>query len=273
LDYYKDFGSEVNAFRDFINRTEEGGCIICCEDDINLKGILKDYKNRYVLFGLKESAHIYPKNIKFINLTSEFDCYYKDKLIGRFHLALGGEHNISNALSVIALGIELGIDLGCIKKALAEYKGAQRRLEARFNDKGISVFDDYAHHPTEIRATLTAIKNLKPKRVIAIFQPHRYTRTQLLLDEFGKCFDMADYVIITDVYPASEPPIKGIGGRSVYDKIKEYAPLKEGCFLPKEEIINHVLGIVGPGDLIITLGAGDIIKICDELVKRLKRQS
>jgi UDP-N-acetylmuramate--alanine ligase len=109
--------------------------------------------------------------------------------------------------------------------------------------------------------------------MIVVFQPHRYTRTQLLLEEFGRSFDYADYAVITDIYPASEPPIKGVNGKCIYDKIKEYAPLKEGCFLPKEEIVAHILKIIQPQDLIITLGAGDIVKVSDELVEKLKRES
>jgi len=272
LDYYKEFKNEIDAFREFLNRTEDDGCVFCCADDMNLINILKDYKNRYVLFGLGENSQIYPKNIKLKGLSSEFDCFYNHKFIDKFYLALGGEHNISNALSVIALGLELGIDLEIIKKTLANYKGAVRRLEIKFNDKGLMLIDDYAHHPTEIRATLSAIRNLKQKRVIAVFQPHRYSRTKLLLDEFGKSFDLADYVVVTDIYPASEPPLKGINGRCVYDKIKEHAPDKKIVFLPKDEIIRHISAVIKPGDLVITLGAGDIVKICDELVERLKRK-
>ncbi len=273
LDYYKEFEKELCAFREFLNRTEEDGCVFCCDDDINLKRILSDYKNRYVLFGLSKSAHIYPKDIQLKNLSSEFDCFYKNKFIARFHLELGGKHNISNALSVIALGLELGINLECIKKTLEGYKGARRRLEIKFEDANYLIVDDYAHHPTEIRATLEAVKNLKQQRIIAVFQPHRYTRTKLLLDEFTKSFDSADYVIITDIYPASEPPIEGINAKCIYDKIKERAPNKEIVVLPKEEIVKHILGLIKPQDLVITLGAGDIVKICDELVERFKRQS
>lgn len=271
LDYYKEFSSEVNAFRRFLSQTEKDGCVFCCGDDANLKEILKGYKNRYVLFGLNSNSDIYPKNIKRDGLSSEFDCFYKDKFIGRFYLALGGEHNISNALSVIALGLELGIDLGLIKDALREYKGSKRRLEVKFYADGYLVIDDYAHHPTEIKATLSAIKNLGAKRSIVIFQPHRYTRTKLLLDEFTKSFDLADYLIITDIYPAGEKPIEGVDARMIYDRIKQRSPDKQVFFLPKDEILKHALGVISDGDLVITLGAGDIVKVGDELVERIKR--
>jgi UDP-N-acetylmuramate--alanine ligase len=138
-------------------------------------------------------------------------------------------------------------------------------------DKNYLIIDDYAHHPTEIKATLAATRNLKCNRLIAVFQPHRYSRTKLLLDEFARCFDLADYVIITDIYPASEPPLEGVSGRLIYDKIKEHTPNKQISFLPKEDIVTHILESIRPDDLVLTLGAGDIVKTCDELVERLKR--
>lgn len=271
LDYYKEFRCELITFREFLSKTTEDGCLFCCNDDPNLKNILKDYKNRYVLFGLNDIADIHPKNIELKELTSEFDCFYKNRFVDRFHLNLGGNHNISNALSVIALSLELGIDLECIKNSLANYEGARRRLEIKFNENGLMVIDDYAHHPTEIRATLSAVKNLRKNRIIAIFQPHRYTRTKLLLDEFAKSFDLVDYVIVTDIYPANEPPIEGVNGKRIYEKMKEQAPNKIVIFLPKDEIIAHVLDIIKPDNVVITLGAGDIAKVCDELVNKLKR--
>ena len=272
LDYYKEFNNEINAFKEFLNKTEINGCAFCCDDDINLKDILRDYKKRYILFGLKESAHIYPKNIEMQGFASEFDCIYKNKFLARFYLALSGMHNISNALAVIALGLELGIDLEFIKKTLAYYKGTQRRMEVKFSNNRFLLIDDYAHHPTEIKATLAAIKNLKPNRLIAVFQPHRYTRTKLLLEEFAHSFDLVDYLILTDIYAASEPSLEGVTSMSIYDKIKEYAPDKKIDFLAKEEIPEYLLKIIKPGDLVIILGAGDIVKASDELAEGLQRK-
>jgi UDP-N-acetylmuramate--alanine ligase len=271
LDYYKDFESEVDAFEKFIHRTAQDGCIFCCDDDVRLKDIVKRYENRYVLFGLKKSAHIYPENIEIHGLSSRFDCVYRNKFAGRFYLSLAGTHNISNVLAVIAVGLELGIDTEIIKKTLAGYKGAGRRIEVKFDNKEYMVIDDYAHHPTEIKATLAAVQSIKRNRIIAVFQPHRYTRTQLLLDEFGQSFDSAQQVFVTDVYAASELPLEGVTGGSVADRIKAHSPDKEITFLPKEELVKRILKIIRPGDLVITLGAGDITKICDELVEELKR--
>ena len=270
LDYYKNFEKEIEAFKQFLNQTDDDGCVFCSADDPALTGILKDYRKKYVLFGMKETAQVYPKNIKLEGLRSEFDCYHKNKFVARFNLALGGEHNISNALAVVALGLELGIDLEFIRKALSGYKGAKRRLEIKFKSDDYTVIDDYAHHPTEIQATLKAAASLKPERFIAIFQPHRYTRTQLLLDEFAKSFNAIDQLIVTDIYAASEPAVAGVNAQLLCEKIKEQALGKAVNFIPKEKIVEYVLGILRPGDLVITLGAGDIVKVSDELAERLQ---
>ncbi|MCX5713685.1 MAG: UDP-N-acetylmuramate--L-alanine ligase [Candidatus Omnitrophica bacterium] len=271
LDYYKDFEKEKSAFGEFLKLTREDGCIFACYDDANLREMLKTTAIRRVFFGLDDQSDIYPQDVWLDGLTCEFNCYYKGKLLERFSLPLGGMHNISNSLAAIAVGLELGIALPVIKRALAGFKGTGRRIEVKFRSNDYIIIDDYAHHPTEIKATLAAVKNLKPhNRLIAVFQPHRYSRTQLLLEDFARSFDLADYLIITDIYAASETPIPGVEGRSIYEKIKKYAPDKELYFLRKEEILPHLLKNIRSGDIVATLGAGDIIKVCDELVGRLK---
>jgi UDP-N-acetylmuramate--alanine ligase len=173
----------------------------------------------------------------------------------------------------VGVGLELGIGLEAIKDALADYRGAKRRLEIKFEGRGLLVIDDYAHHPTEIKATLNAADRLGHGRMIAVFQPHRYTRTHLLMDEFSRSFTLADCVVITDIYAASEPPIKGVHARALADKIKALNPDKEVVYLVKEEIPAYILKILKKEDLVITLGAGDIVKVSDELAERLKSQS
>ncbi|MCM8763116.1 MAG: UDP-N-acetylmuramate--L-alanine ligase, partial [Candidatus Omnitrophica bacterium] len=270
MDYYKDWSNLINTYKKFIGHTKENGLVLACGDDINLKSILGEYKNRYILFGLTRESDIFPKEIITREWLTEFECIYKNKSLGRFNLPLLGVHNVSNALSAIALGLEVGIDLKVIKEALSTFKGSERRLQIKLKQDGVLILDDYAHHPTEIRTVLGAIKKLNYKRIIVIFQPHRYSRTKLLLDEFATCFDLSDYNIITDIYPASEEPIPDISGRSIYEKIK-YAGHKETHFLPKEEIVDYVCKILRPQDLVITLGAGDIYKVCNDLVTRIKK--
>ncbi|MFA5090142.1 MAG: UDP-N-acetylmuramate--L-alanine ligase [Candidatus Omnitrophota bacterium] len=270
LDYYKDFESEVQAFSRFIRNTRQGGCVFACGDDKNLRSILKGYPGRHIFFGISEGSDIRPENISIKGLSSEFDCLYYNKPVSHFELSLGGLHNISNSLAVIALGLELGIGPDKISKALGKYPGTHRRLETRFKNQDYLLLDDYAHHPTEIKATLDAIKYLGAKRVIAVFQPHRYSRTSLLLDEFSGSFDSVGYLVVTDIYAASERPIEGVDAEALAERIKERLGSERVDFLPKEKIVGHILKIIKPGDLVITLGAGDIVKTCEELAGRLK---
>jgi UDP-N-acetylmuramate--alanine ligase len=270
LDYYRNFENELNAFRDFLKRTREGGCVFACADDLNLKKLISGYKQRVVSFGLDQPADICAKNIELSGLSSDFDCYLKDKFISRFHLALGGRHNISNSLAVIGLGLEMGIDLSSISRTLQGYKGAGRRLEIKFKSDKYLVLDDYAHHPTEIKATLAVIDNLKCGRKIVVFQPHRYSRTQLLLDEFAACFKQADYLIVLDIYAASEQPIAGVDTQVLLKRIKESYPDKQAVYLAKEKVADFLLGFMQAGDLVITLGAGDIVRVADALAEKLK---
>jgi UDP-N-acetylmuramate--alanine ligase len=270
LDYYHNFSNELAAFGSFIKRTQAGGCVFACSDDPNLLNIMRTYEGKHIFFGLGGSADIYARNIVFKGLLCDFDGYFQDKFISRFHLALGGKHNISNALAVIGLGLELGIDLKYIRSSLEGYKGAGRRLEVKYRSDKYLVIDDYAHHPSEIKATLAVIANLEVKRKIVVFQPHRYTRTQLLLNDFAKSFAQADYLIITDIYAASEQPIEGVSAQGLLKKIKELDPLKEAIYLPKEDILSHLLGMIREGDLVVTLGAGDIVRVSDVLAQKLK---
>jgi len=312
LDYYQDFSSVQQAFHGFINQTKNDGCLFCWQDDPYLKNLLSDYKRKVIFFGLKQSADLCALNIALKGLISEFDCFWHREFIGRFKIALGGRHNILNALAVIALGLELGIDKELIKSALISYQGARRRLEIKFSSLECLVLDDYGHHPTEIKATLEAVRSLNPQRLLVIFQPHRYTRTKLLLDSFASCFDLADYLIITDIYSAGEAPIEGVSGYSIYERLKSGNYSGKLEFLPKENILKHVLNILNPPldklgtdfpefasaepgtragsgsapvsveghkskinlqDVVLILGAGDITKISDELADILKRQT
>lgn len=273
LDYYKDFDNQLRTFGKFIGNTARNGCVFCCDDDADAKTALSGYSGKRVLFGLTAAADIFPKDICPDGFSSQFSCFGKQRgFIGRFELNLPGIHNISNALAVIALALEIGIDLEIIKKALAGYKGASRRIEVKFRDENYLFIDDYAHHPTEIKATLSALRNLNPRRIIAVFQPHRYTRTKLLLEEFSRSFALADKIIITDIYAADEMPIEGVDAKMIAEKIKDISPGKEIVFLPKHKIHGYILEKIVCGDLVITLGAGDIVKVCDELAGYFKNK-
>lgn len=271
IDYYRSFQNALGAYREFMQKTAPDGCLFCCSDDDNLMRLVKDYPGKLVRFGLGANADVTARNIRIKGLASDFDVFSRGKFLSSFHLALGGRHNISNALAVAGLGIELGIDLKVMAEVFARYKGAGRRLDIKFQDRDFVVIDDYAHHPTEIRATLDALKYTQASRIIAVFQPHRYSRTQLLLEEFGKCFLQADYVALTDIYPAGEPAIPGITPALVMEKIKDNFPDKPVEFVPKEQLSGRILEIIKPGDTLVMLGAGDIIKVSDVVVEELKK--
>lgn len=272
LDYYGTFDNELRIFRDFIGRTEKEGCLFACYDDANLRQLLAGYKDKFRFFGLDPQAHIHAANIEFDGLQARFDCFSYGRLLKKFNLSLGGRHNISNALGVIALGLELGISCDTIGRALQEYKGARRRLEVKFRNRDYLLLDDYAHHPSEIKVTLQAAGNLKAARRIGVFQPHRYSRTKLLLDDFAVSFGGLDKLIITDIYAAGEPALEGVNAGLLLQKLKERSGI-EVIFLPKEEIAGYLEKIILPGDLMITLGAGDIVKVSDELARKLAEKN
>ena len=270
LDYYKDFAHVLESYGRFISQTDKDGCVFGCADDANVAGLLRGYGGKKIFFGMGRENDIYPENVRLDGLSSTFECRYRGRDAGSFRLPLGGMHNVGNALSVIALGFELGIDRDVICRALNGYQGSKRRLEIKFQDSEHILIDDYAHHPTEIKATLSAVRQLKRQRVVAVFQPHRYTRTSLLSGEFCGCFGDADYLVLTDIYSAGERPIEGVSGEELCRMVASANPGKRVVFVPKEEIAARITALLLPGDCVITLGAGDISRICDELSERFQ---
>jgi len=269
LDFYKDFGNLLKNFREFMDRTKK--TLILFGDDKNLRELTKDFKKKILLYGKSPHCHIQPKDINLSGFSSEFNCLYKGKDLGRIFLPLTGVHNVINSLAVIGLAMELGIDFKRIRDSLGIYSGVERRFQLKLKQDDLILIDDYGHHPTEIRATLEATKSIERKRLICIFQPHRYTRTKLLLDDFCKCFNSVDLLIITDIYPANEKPIEGISSQAILERMREFK--KENIlYLPKKEIGDFILNVAEPGDLILTIGAGDIGKVSDELAERIKEK-
>lgn len=271
MDYFKNFNSLLKAFGQFMNQTKSTGCLFGCWDDLRLRYLIKRYKKKVLTYGFSPEAQIRAQNISGTAFNSEFDCFLNEKNLGRFRLGLGGRHNILNSLAVVGLGLELGLSPQNIKSTFVNYKGTRRRLQIKFESPDCLILDDYGHHPTEIRAALEAVRLSKPRRLLVIFQPHRYSRTKLLFESFARSFILADYVIITDIYPAGESPIEGVSGYSLSQGLKK-AKHPAAQFLPKEDITSHILSILKPGDVVLILGAGDITLQSDELADSLKRQ-
>jgi UDP-N-acetylmuramate--alanine ligase len=200
---------------------------------------------------------------------TDFRAFYRERNLGPFRLVVPGVHNITNALAAIAVGLELDVPIDLIRKGLASFTGVERRFQVRGEKNGITVVDDYGHHPTEIRATLAAAKQGWGRRVVVLFQPHRYTRTRDLMDEFAKAFEQADVVFMTDIYAASESPIPGVTGARLADAVRAAGHPAVTYVERKQEMAAQVLPTLQPGDVVLTLGAGDIWKAGPELLEKL----
>lgn len=272
VDYYGNWQNILDAYQRFISQTDKGGLVIGCGDDKNIRDILKNSEKRNITYGLSEQSDCFAKDIRIKNLASQFNCIYKGIELGEINLGIPGIHNISNALACICVASELGIDFHKINKILSAFRGVQRRFQIKSQINGITIVEDYGHHPTEIIATLKAAKSADFKRIVVIFQPHRYTRTKFLLEEFVKCFDLGDYLIITDIYAASEEPIFGVSAEHLFERIKASGK-QDTFFISKNNIIEHLLGKIREGDLVLFLGAGDINKLSDDLAERVKQSS
>lgn len=269
MDYFKDTKGLIERFKEYIKGIKKGGLLIYSADDERARLLKKYCKESIISFGLKDTADLYAKNIVTQGCHIEFDCFQRGSLLGRFKVNVPGLHNVSNALAAICAGLKLGLTTVQIRQGLEKFTGTKRRFQIRGCFKGVTVVEDYAHHPSEITATLEAAGCFKPKRVIGVFQPHRFTRTLHLADRFSKCFNLSDYLILTDIYSASEDAIKGVDARLLYNKVTE-AGHRHVVYMRKNKIAEELCRIKRPGDMILVLGAGDINSIADELVKRLK---
>jgi len=273
LDHYENMENILKDFRKFIDKVPDNGRVILCKDCDNIKGLVKQCGRSHVSYGIFTEADLMAKDVELDKLNSKSKIYWQGKKIGELYLKVAGYHNILNALAAITVALELGISFREIAKTLSDFRGVHRRMEVVANtDDNILIIDDYAHHPTEIKATLSALKNSwQNRRIIAIFQPHRFSRTKLLAEKFGKAFFDADYVIIDDIYSANESPISGISGETIFGEIKK-TNHRQIKYLPsKDNILSYLSEIIQPGDIIITMGAGDIWTVAQELAKRLKK--
>jgi len=270
LDFYKDIEDIKDTFVQFINSVPFYGLAILCLDNTHIQDILPRIHVRYTTFGMSAQSDLQAREISFLDGKSRFSVFHQNINLGEINLNIAGQHNISNALAGIATALELKIPFATIKKALEEIQGVKRRLEIKGNKKGILVMDDYGHHPTEIRATLTAVRESYPKkRLIVMFQPHRYTRTQGLFDEFTRSFYQSAALIVLPIYAASEAPIPGVDSKTLCDAIKAHGH-KDVTFAPDfTQALSMVTHKAGKGDLVLTLGAGDIYTLGERLVEIL----
>ena len=266
LDYFKNMDNAISAYRRFVQNVKEGGTVYYNADDARLRRLIKKHSGRCVSFGTMDEANIKATAIKQRGLKIHFRCSIKNKIIpGEFTFPMPGRHNVTNALAAIAVASEAGIDFNIIKSAMACYKGVKRRFEIKTTSGGITLIEDYAHHPREIKAVLRACKPLR-KNLIVVFQPHRYTRTRDLFKEFINCFKGAGRVILTDIYAAGEKTIQGVTSKRLFAKIKQNG-VKNVEYLKKNAIPKRIKSIAGADDMVLVLGAGDINDIIPKLLK------
>ena len=269
MDYYVTFDKLRSAFRKFLNKVPFYGKAILCLDDPEVAGMLAGLERPHITYGMTAQADISASDIRHEGFSSVYTASLGSEVLGEVHLPVPGKHNIYNSLAAIAVGLELEIPFGTIAKALAGYSGTQRRFQKKGEERGVLVYDDYGHHPTEIRVTLEAAKQGWKGRVVAMFQPHRFSRTRDLLAEFGTAFNNADKVLVCDIYAAGEERIDNLTGEDVAGSITGHGHRDVEFVGSCEEAVDRAVELLEEGDMVITLGAGDIWKAGERLLERL----
>ena len=270
LDHYADLDAIVSAFLAFVNKVPFYGCAVVCLDDTNLQRMIPGMEKRVVTYGLNAGADVTARRLTFAEMRSSFEVMHRGTSLGAMALQVPGRHNVLNALAATAVALDLEIPFPKIQSALAGFAGVQRRFQIRGVVRDVLVVDDYGHHPAEIRATLAAAKAGFDRRVITVFQPHRYSRTQHLHDEFLTAFYQSDVLIVMDIYPAGEAPIPGVHARELADGIAAHGH-REVLYLGSDRaaIVDYLCESTRAGDLVLTLGAGDVGQLGGELLQRL----
>ena len=270
MDHYGTMENIIKAFTQFLNQIREDGWGVVCFDNENIRNIVKNVNRKIVSYAIDHDADYVAANIKADASGTSFDVIHKGENLGTVKLNVPGRHNVLNAMACVVTGITLGQSVAQMAEGLTMFNGAKRRFQTKGKAHGVWVVDDYAHHPTEIATTLKAARQTQPKRLVCAFQPHRYSRTQLLQKEYGSCFKDADLLVLTDVYSAGEDPIPGVDGELLVKEVAEQTGQKTVYIKDKKEIAAYLKSIAQEGDLIMTMGAGDIVKCGEELVELLK---
>lgn len=273
MESYKGMDDVVQCFTDFVNKVPFYGASILCLDDPNVQLIIPKIKRRRVTYGMTAQADISATNIRYNDRFGvEFTVVRRGEVLGDIGMPVPGKHNVYNALAATAVALELDVPFEKISSAFGTFRNANRRFQFKGEHKGIAVVDDYGHHPTEILATLEAAKRGSPgRRTVVVFQPHRYTRTKELFEEFALCFNNADVLYVLDIYAASETPIEGISAETLTENIKKYGHKNVRFIGDIETAADKVVPSLAEGDLVITLGAGNVTRLSDEISERIKK--
>ena len=271
LDCYRDLEDIKGAFIQFASKIPFYGFVILCLDEPALQEIIPRIKKKIITYGLNGQADIQAVDIVHKENTSRFVVVKDGKDLGSVEIQIPGKHNVQNALAAIAVGLQLGVPFEKVKAGIEKFTGVFRRWEVKAELAGITVIDDYAHHPTEIKATLAGAKAGWRRRVICVFQPHLYSRTRDFYDDFGRSFFNADVLVLTDVYPAREEPIQGVNGELIANAAKQFGHKNVHYVPDKKNIPEYLMEIKEKGDIILTMGAGDIWRFGEEFIAKLKK--
>ena len=269
LDTYKDLADVQEAFLNFVNKVPFYGAAVLCLDDPAVQDILPRVERRVVTYGVSRQAEVAARDVVLGPMGSTYTACSGDAALGTIELAVPGHHNVLNSLAAVAVGLDLGVPFAAVQEGLASFTGVDRRFQLRGAAGGITVIDDYGHHPTEIRATLETLRGLAgTRRTVVLFQPHRYTRTQHLWDDFCRAFHLADLVLIADIYPAGEEPIEGISSETLASAISRRGHRQAIYGGEMRAALDRLMLEVREGDVVLTLGAGSVWTAGDELLKR-----
>jgi len=266
LDHYQSLEEIQEAFLQFVNRVPFYGAVILCLDEPNVQAILPQVKRPVITYGTSSQADLVISEVELWGIESEFRLTYRGEDLGRFHLPCPpGIHNVRNAAAAAAVALYLNVPAELIREGFKKFTGVGRRFDVKGVINGVTLIDDYGHHPTEIRATLEAARGCKYERLLVLFQPHRYSRTQYLWDEFCRAFNQADLVVLTDIYAASETPVPGITAAALADSIQAAGHKNVAHYSSMQEGIERLLREARPGDAILTIGAGNVSRALGEL--------
>jgi UDP-N-acetylmuramate--alanine ligase len=270
LDHYTGLDEIQGAFMEFVNKVPFYGAVIVCLDNANVQSILPSIKRRTITYGTTAQADMEASEIACSPFASDFRLHFRGNDLGRFHLRIPGRHNVLNAMAAVTIALELEVKPDVIREALATFSGVDRRFQVRGKEHGVTVVDDYGHHPTEIKATLDGARQCGFARIHVLFQPHRYTRTFHLMDEFARAFNQADSVFVMDIYAASEKPIEGVSAQALVERIRQFG--HRGAFYAgtMERGVESLVEAARDGDLVLTLGAGSITQAGDKVLEKLR---
>src|SRR5581483_5577886 len=258
LDHYASLDEIQAAFLEFVNKVPFYGAVIVCLDDAKVQSILPGIKRRTITYGTTAQAEMVASEIVCGPFSSDFRLRFRGADLGRFHLRIPGRHNVLNAMAAVTIALEQDVQPDVIREALATFSGVDRRFQVRGVERGITVVDDYGHHPTEIKATLDGARQCGFARIHVLFQPHRYTRTFHLMDEFARAFNQADSVFVMDIYAASEKPIEGVSAESLAERIRQFGHRGVEYVGTMDRGVDALVNVAREGDAILTLGAGSI---------------